>query len=61
MKLIEVIEPDFEMHRGPAPMAVFKLLPRTNCRQCGQATCFTFALKVAAGQQKLDLWANPDL
>ncbi len=48
------IEPDFKMHRGPAPMAVFKLLPRTNCRQCGQTTCFTFALKVAAGQQKLE-------
>ena len=48
------IEPDFETHQRPAPMAVFKLLPGTNCRECGQPTCFTFALKVVAGQQKLE-------
>jgi ArsR family metal-binding transcriptional regulator len=35
-------------------MAIFKLLPGTNCKQCGQPTCFTFALKLAASQQKLD-------
>ncbi len=46
------IEPDFEMRQRPAPMALFKLLPGTNCKQCGQPTCFTFALKLAAGQQK---------
>lgn len=46
------IEPDFEAHQRPTPMAVFKMLPGTNCRQCGQATCFTFALKLAAGHQK---------
>lgn len=48
------IEPDFEMYQRPTPMAVFKLLPGTNCRECGQPTCFTFALKVVAGQQKLE-------
>ncbi len=47
------IEPDFKMRQRPTPMAVFKLLPGTNCRACGQPTCFTFALKLAAGQQKL--------
>jgi acetyl-CoA decarbonylase/synthase complex subunit gamma len=30
---------------------VFKLLPGTNCRECGQPTCFTFALKLIAGQE----------
>ena len=48
------IEPDFETHQRPPPMAVFKLLPGTNCKACGQPTCFTFALKLAAGQQKLE-------
>lgn len=47
------IEPSFEARQRPAPMAVFKLLPGTNCRACGQPTCFTFALKLIAGQQKL--------
>ena len=46
------IEPDFETRLRPAPMAVFKLLPGTNCKECGQPTCFTFALKLVAGQQK---------
>jgi len=44
------IEPDYEMHRRPTPMEVYKLLPGTNCKQCGQPTCFTFALKLAAAQ-----------
>jgi ArsR family metal-binding transcriptional regulator len=48
------IEPNFEMRQRPTPMALFKLLPGTNCKACGQPTCFTFALKLAAGQQKLD-------
>jgi ArsR family metal-binding transcriptional regulator len=48
------IEPDFETRQRPTPMAVFKLLPGTNCKACGQPTCFTFALKLVAGQQKLE-------
>lgn len=44
------IAPDFTVHQRPTPMAVYKLLPGTNCRACGQPTCFTFALKLAAGQ-----------
>jgi len=44
------IEPDYETHRRPTPMEVYKLLPQTNCKQCGQSTCFTFALKLAAAQ-----------
>jgi len=47
------IEPDYEMHRRPTPMEVYKLLPGTNCKQCGQPTCFTFALKLAAAQVRL--------
>ncbi len=48
----EEIEPSFEARQRPAPMTVFKLLPGTNCRACGQPTCFTFALKLIAGQQQ---------
>ena len=48
------IEPDFEMRQRPTPMAIFKLLPGTNCQACGHPTCFTFALKLAAGQAKLE-------
>ena len=47
------ITPDIRTRQKPAPMVVFKLLPNTNCKQCGEATCFSFALKVAAAQKRI--------
>jgi len=35
-------------------MAVYKLLPQGNCKECGQPTCWTFALKLAAGQKAVE-------
>ncbi len=49
----EGIDPDFEMHQRPVPLTVYKLLPLTNCRACGEPTCYTFALKLIASQKKL--------
>jgi ArsR family metal-binding transcriptional regulator len=45
------LTPDFRTHQRPTPMAVFKLLPQTNCRKCGEPTCFAFALKVLASEK----------
>lgn len=50
----EDIEPDHEMHRRPGPVEVYKLLPQTNCKACGQPTCYTFALKLAMAKVELD-------
>jgi len=47
------IEPDHEMHKRPGPMEIYKLLPRTNCKACGQPTCFIFAGKLVVGQAEL--------
>lgn len=47
------INPDYSTHQRPTPMAVYKLLPQTNCKQCGEQTCYTFALKLTASQRKL--------
>lgn len=47
------IEPDYEMRRRPGPMDIYNLLPRTNCKACGQPTCYTFALKLTLGQVEL--------
>ena len=30
-------------------LEIFKLLPKTNCRECGQPTCMVFASLVAQG------------
>ncbi len=48
------IKPSYETRRRPGPMEVYKLLPGTNCKACGQPTCFVFATKLVAGQVKLD-------
>jgi ArsR family metal-binding transcriptional regulator len=47
------ITPDTVMHQRPTPMAIYKLLPNTPCKKCGEATCYSFALKLAAAQKKL--------
>lgn len=47
------IAPDHATRQRPTPMAIYKLLPNTNCKQCGEPTCFSFALKLTASQKKL--------
>lgn len=34
-------------------LAIYKLLPRTNCKECGLPTCLAFAMKLAARQAEL--------
>ncbi len=43
------IEPSTKSCERPVLMEVFKLLPRTNCRECGQPTCLVFASLVVEG------------
>ncbi|MBC8448070.1 MAG: Fe-S cluster protein [Chloroflexi bacterium] len=50
----EEIEPDYEMHKRPGPMEIYKLLPQTNCKACGQPTCFIFATKLMMGHVRLE-------
>ena len=33
---------------------IFKLLPKTNCGECGVPTCLAFAMNLAAGKAELD-------
>ena len=47
------ITPDTTTRQRPTPMAIYKLLPNTNCKQCGEPTCYSFALKLTASQRKL--------
>jgi ArsR family metal-binding transcriptional regulator len=47
------ITPSSETRQRPAPLALYKLLPNTNCKGCGEPTCFTFALKLAASQRRI--------
>lgn len=47
------ITPDSTERQRPTAMVVYKLLPGTNCRQCGQPSCWNFALKLVAAQVEL--------
>ncbi len=47
------ITPDHKTHQRPTPLAIYKLLPNTSCKLCGEPTCYSFALKLAASQVRL--------
>jgi len=47
------ITPDHATRQRPTMMGVFKLLPGTNCRQCGQPSCWQFAVRLTAAQVDL--------
>jgi ArsR family metal-binding transcriptional regulator len=50
--------------RAPRPLDVWTLLPRTNCKQCGDATCMAFAVGLLQRKRALadcpSLQANSD-
>ena len=39
---------------GLTGLDIFKQLPKTNCKDCGQATCLAFAMQIASGKAGLD-------
>jgi ArsR family metal-binding transcriptional regulator len=43
------IEPSVEGVQQPTLIDVLKLLPRSNCRECGEPTCMVFAVRVIEG------------
>ena len=43
------IEPRYEGAPKPKIIEILRLLPKTNCRECGQATCMVFSTKMAEG------------
>lgn len=45
------------MTRGksaPRPLDIWELLPRTNCKECGEATCMAFACNLLLQERELD-------
>ena len=47
------IPPDTGTRENLQPLELYRLLPNTNCKECGESSCFNFALKLAAGQIEL--------
>ena len=39
------------IRRAPRPLDVWALLPQTNCKRCGEATCMAFAFAILQGRR----------
>lgn len=50
----EEIVPSYKGAPRPQLIEILKLLPKTNCRQCGEPTCMVFATRVAEGAKGID-------
>jgi ArsR family metal-binding transcriptional regulator len=48
------IRPDATTHQRLQPLELYHLLPQTNCKKCGEETCFNFALKLVTAQAKIE-------
>jgi ArsR family metal-binding transcriptional regulator len=48
------IDPSYIGMPRPQVFAILKLLPKTNCKKCGQPTCMVFAAQMAEGGRSLD-------
>jgi ArsR family metal-binding transcriptional regulator len=48
------IVPRNEERRSPRPLDVWGLLPQTNCRQCGEATCMAFGFALMEARRRVD-------
>jgi len=40
--------------RAPRHLDIYALLPQTNCKQCGEATCLAFAVQLILQQRMVD-------
>ena len=47
------IAPLYERRQQLGPLDVYSLLPRLNCKACGEATCLAFAVGLLLGSQQL--------
>lgn len=48
------ITPRNEERRTPRPLDVWALLPKTNCRQCGEATCMAFGFALMEARRRVE-------
>lgn len=48
------IQPTYTSRPSLQPLEVFKLLPGKNCKECGEATCMAFALKLVNDDLELE-------
>lgn len=48
------LKPATEKKQAPRHLDIFALLPQTNCKQCGEATCLAFAVNLILHKRLLE-------
>jgi len=48
------IKPSYKTRARLVTLDLYKLLPRTNCRECGEATCMAFASKLVTEEASIE-------
>jgi len=44
------IQPDYRPIKRPPALEIYKFLPKTNCKACGELTCLAFATKISIAE-----------
>lgn len=47
------LKPDYSPIKRPSALEIYKILPKTNCRDCGELSCLAFAGKVSMAEAEL--------
>jgi ArsR family metal-binding transcriptional regulator len=48
------LKPAAKKKQAPRHLDIFALLPQTNCKQCGEATCLAFAVSIILQKRSLE-------
>ena len=49
-----------EKKRKLTPMTLYESFPKTNCKECGEKTCFNYVAKIMSGEKSHDLCPHVD-
>ena len=52
------IKPDFKQRKLPAVMDIYRLLPKSNCKECGYPACMGYAADLRTGKTTLSQCPN---
>jgi len=47
----QTITPSYQLKSMLGPLDIYRLLPGTNCKRCGEATCMAFAVAILQGRR----------
>ena len=51
----------FELKNQTNPMKIYEKLPKTNCKECGEDSCYVFGVKLLSGEKDLRQCPHADI